>query len=42
MKVEVAMVTAISVFVTRFITDLAYVVFFLKTTSFFVKKNKRM
>ena len=41
-KVEVAMVTAISVFVTRFITNLACAIFFLKITSFFVKKNKRM
>ena len=42
-KVEVAMVTMISVFLTRFITDLASALFFLfKITSFFVKKNKRM
>ena len=41
-KVEVAMVTAINVFVTRFITNLACAIFFLKITSFFVKKNKRM
>ena len=41
-KVEVATVTAISVFLTRFITNLASAVFFLKITNFFVKKNKRM
>ena len=40
--VEVAMVTSISVFVTRFITNLACAIFFLKITGFFVKKNKRM
>ena len=41
-KVEVVMVSAISVFVTRFITDSACAIFFLKITSFFIKKNKRM
>ena len=42
-KVEVATVTAISVFVARFITDLASALFFLfRINSFFVKKNKRM
>ncbi|KAL0006690.1 hypothetical protein SO802_008192 [Lithocarpus litseifolius] len=41
-KIEVTMVTVISVFIMRFITDLACDVFFLKITSFFVKKNKRM
>ena len=42
-KVEVATVTAIGVFVARFITDLASALFFLfRITSFFVKKNKRM
>ncbi|KAL0009655.1 hypothetical protein SO802_004763 [Lithocarpus litseifolius] len=41
-KVEVAMVTAIRVFPTRFITDMASAIFFLKITSFFIKKNKRM
>ena len=41
-KVEVTMVTTISVFKARFFTDLVATVFFLKITSFFVKKNKRM
>ena len=42
-KVEVATVTAISVFPARFITDLASALFFLfRINSFFVKKNKRM
>ena len=42
-KVEVTTVTAISVFLTRFITDLASAVCFLfRINSFFVKKIKRM
>ena len=41
-KVEVATVTAIGVFVARFITDLTSALFFLKITNIFVKKNKRM
>ncbi|KAM3752499.1 hypothetical protein ACB098_03G023600 [Castanea mollissima] len=41
-NVEVATVTAIGVFFPRFITNLASALFFLKRTSFFVKKNKRM
>ena len=42
-EVEVATVTAIGVFVARFITNLASALFFLfRINSFFVKKNKRM
>ena len=41
-KVEVTTITTISVFLTRFITDLASALFFLKITRFLVKKNKMM
>ena len=41
-NVEVAMITPIGVFIVRFITDLAFALFFLKITCFFVKNNERM
>ena len=41
-KVEVTTITTISVFLTRFIIDLASALFFLKITRFLVKKNKMM